>query len=76
MFFPQEVRGILMTHHEAFEKHDETGPHHVCKVCTSSYSHETHPSMFGICERCGYKILIVLVVVMVVASYMAWFAVF
>jgi hypothetical protein len=76
MFFTQQERGMIMTNHESFEKHDETGPHHTCRVCTSSYSHQTHPSFFGICERCGYKILILLVIVMVVASYMAWFGVF
>lgn len=67
---------MIMTHHKSFEKHDETGPHHTCKVCTSSYSHQEHPSFFGICERCGYKILILLVIVMVVTSYMAWFGLF
>ena len=39
------------------------------------YCHECHPSYFGICEKCGYKILIGLVVVMVIVSYMAWFGV-
>jgi len=70
-----------MSHHEAFEHH-ESPVHHehtegskTCRVCSSSYSHEHHPSMFGICEKCGYKILIVLVVVMVAISYVAWFGV-
>jgi len=46
-----------------------------CRVCKSTYCHDCHPSYFGICEKCSYKILIVLVVIMVIASYMAWFGV-
>jgi DNA-directed RNA polymerase subunit RPC12/RpoP len=67
-----------MSHHETFEHHEHSGPQEgskTCRVCSSSYSHEEHPSWFGICERCGYKILIVLVVVMVAISYVAWFGV-
>jgi hypothetical protein len=67
---------MIMTPHESFEIHDETGPHHTCRVCTSSYSHQAHPSFFGICVQCGYKILILLVIVMIVASYVAWFGLF
>jgi hypothetical protein len=63
-----------MSDHEAFEKHDLTGPAgQTCRVCTSPYQHEHNPSALGICERCGYKILIVLVIVMIVISYVAWF---
>jgi hypothetical protein len=65
-----------MSEHEAFEKHDLTGPDNTCRVCTSSYSHTTHPSLFGICKRCVFKILIVLVIVMIVISYVAWFGLF
>lgn len=46
-----------------------------CRVCASSYSHEHHPSAFGICEHCAYKVLILLVVVMVAISYIAWFGI-
>jgi len=73
-----------MSHHEAFEHHElhehPGHPEHpegskTCRVCSSGYSHEHHASAFGICEKCGYKILIVLVVVMVAISYVAWFGV-
>lgn len=64
-----------MTHHDAFEKHDETGPHQTCRVCSSSYSHEHTPSLLGICSSCGYKILIVLLIIMIATSYVAWFGV-
>jgi PHP family Zn ribbon phosphoesterase len=46
-----------------------------CKICKSEYCHDCHPSYLGICDKCGYKILIGLVVVMVVVSYIAWFGV-
>jgi DNA-directed RNA polymerase subunit RPC12/RpoP len=65
-----------MTNHEHIEKHDNDESSKTCKVCSSPYSHESHPSFFGICERCGYKILIVLVCFMIVISYVAWFGVF
>jgi hypothetical protein len=58
------------------EKHSEHNHPKTCKICKSEFCHDCHPSSFGICEKCGYKILIVLVVVMVIASYMAWFGVF
>jgi hypothetical protein len=67
-----------MTHHEAFEHHEHHETHEpsgTCKVCSSTYSHEKNPSRFGICERCGYKILILLLIVMVAISYVAWFGV-
>ncbi|MCK9581807.1 MAG: endonuclease Q family protein [Methanoregula sp.] len=64
-----------MTHHESFEKHD----HHVsdksCRICSLTYSHEENPSSLGICPSCGYKILIVLLIFMIVTSYIAWFGV-
>lgn len=71
--------GNSMTHHEAFEHHDHpepSGESKTCRVCSHPYSHTLNPSRFGICERCGYKILIVLLIVMISLSYVAWFGVF
>ena len=68
-----------MTHHEAFEHHEHNEPRgesKTCRVCSSAYSHEHNPSRLGICEKCGYKILIVLFIVMITVSYIAWFGVF
>ena len=62
-------------HHEQFEKHDHPGTSKTCRVCSSAYSHEQHPSTFGICGKCGYKILIVLFIIMISVSYVAWFGV-
>jgi len=67
-----------MTHHESFEHHEHPEPHgssRTCRVCSSSYSPEKNPSRFGICDKCGYKILILLLIVMVAVSYVAWFGV-
>jgi hypothetical protein len=52
------------------------GSSKTCRICTSAYSPADHPSWFGICEHCAYKVLIVIVVVMVAVSYIAWFGVF
>jgi len=67
-----------MSHHEAFEHHDHPKPAGIsktCRVCKSAYSHDKNPSAFRICNRCGIKILIVLFVVMISISYVAWFGV-
>lgn len=55
------------------EKHTHAETHKTCKVCSSSYSPEKNPSHFSVCERCASKILIVLLVIMVITSYVAWF---
>lgn len=65
-------------HHEAFEHHDH--PEHTekskaCRLCSTSYNPDQNPSFLGICETCGYKILIVLLVLMISTSYIAWFGV-
>jgi len=71
-----------MSHHEAFEQHEpHNHPAHTessktCRVCKSAYSHEHNPSRLGICEKCGFKILIILFIVMITVSYVAWFGVF
>jgi PHP family Zn ribbon phosphoesterase len=57
------------------DNHPDHSHSTTCKVCKSEYCHDCHPSYFGICEKCGYKILIGLVVIMVIVSYMAWFGV-
>jgi DNA-directed RNA polymerase subunit RPC12/RpoP len=62
-------------HHEHPEHTGHTEGSKTCRVCSSSYDHEQHSSRFGICEKCGYKILILLVVVMVAISYVAWFGI-
>lgn len=70
--------GRDMAHHEAFEHHDhpakkgETG---TCRFCSAGFSHAEHPSTFNICKTCEYKILIVLLVIMITTSYIAWFMV-
>jgi len=65
-----------MTHHEHVENHDHHESLKTCRVCTSAYCHDCDPSFLGICEKCGYKILIILFIVMITISYVAWFGVF
>ncbi|PKG32676.1 hypothetical protein [Methanoregula sp.] len=65
-------------HHEAFEHHDH--PEHdknpqACRICSESYDPAKNPSFLGICQTCGYKILIVLLIIMISTSYIAWFGV-
>ncbi|MFZ1897969.1 hypothetical protein [Methanoregula sp.] len=55
--------------------HPEHTHQKTCRVCRSEYCHECHPSRLGICEKCGYKVLIGIVVIMVIVSYIAWFGV-
>jgi hypothetical protein len=64
-----------MTGHEAFEHHEHLEGSKTCRVCSSAYSHDHNPSRFSICEKCGYKILIVLLIIMIATSYIAWFGV-
>ena len=64
-----------MSHQESFEQHDHHEPTKTCRFCSSTYSHRDHPSWFGICETCAYKVLIVLFIVMIAISYVAWFGV-
>lgn len=67
-----------MAHHEAFEHHEHPankGEMKTCRICSAKYSHTQNPSHFTICNKCGYKILIVLFVVMISVSYIAWFGV-
>jgi hypothetical protein len=69
-------------HHEAFEHHEHSehaghaGGDATCRLCSQRYTHAHNPSRLGICEKCGYKILMVLIVLMVISSYAAWFGVF
>lgn len=77
-FSSQGLNEDSMSHHEAFEHHEH--PEHfesskACRLCSTPYSQEHNPSFIGICETCGYKILIVLIILMVISSYIAWIGV-
>jgi hypothetical protein len=75
IFFLARVDHDGMTHHEAFEHHEHKEGSKTCRVCSSSYSHEHNPSSLRICEKCGWKLVIVLFVIMISISYIAWFGV-
>jgi hypothetical protein len=65
-----------MTRREHAEKNDHHEVSKVCKVCSSTADHESRFSFFGVCDRCGYKILIILFIVSIVISYTVWFGIF
>ncbi|MCK4269465.1 MAG: hypothetical protein KAW93_03200 [Methanogenium sp.] len=50
-----------------------TGPAHTCRACSSA-TPEGDGGVFGLCKSCCYKLLIILLVLMVIGSYMAWMA--
>ncbi len=62
-----------MTHHESFEKHEHAGGK-PCRFC-SGLSPEGTDHTAGICTPCWYKILIVVLIIMISISYVAWFGV-
>ncbi|MFA4824657.1 MAG: hypothetical protein WC593_05810 [Methanoregula sp.] len=62
-----------MTQHQQFEHHDHAG--HKCRLCSSSHDPDHKASVGGICHGCVYKILIVVFIVMIAISYVAWFGV-
>jgi hypothetical protein len=45
----------------------------VCRVCGRSGNESGHEHQAGICKGCLGKIAIVLIIVMVITSYVAWF---
>jgi hypothetical protein len=73
MFFLAGVDHEGMTHHEAFEHHDHHEGSKTCRVCSSSYSHDHNPSALSLCEKCAWKIVIVLFIIMIAISYVWWF---
>ncbi|MEI7855946.1 MAG: hypothetical protein WCH85_00400 [Methanomicrobiales archaeon] len=74
MFFPSRDQWGYMTHHQQFEHPEKAG--HTCRLCSSSHDPEHKVSVGGICHNCVYKILIVVLIVMIAISYVAWFGVF
>lgn len=65
---------VAMTHHEAFEKHQHTAGM-TCRICSRAPQEgKDHPAI-GICTPCWYKIFIVILIVMIAISYVAWFGV-
>jgi len=58
-------------HHEAFEKHDHAGSK-PCRVCSGA-APEGADHTAGVCTHCWYKILIVILIIMISISYVAWF---
>ena len=75
LFYMSAISIEYMTSHEQGENRDHNKSSKTCKVCQSSYDHANQLSLFGICERCGFKILIVLMCALIIISYVWWFGV-
>lgn len=65
-----------MTEHDLIENHEHLASVKTYRTCCSDYCEEGDLSIFGICKRCIYKILAVLVCTMVVISYVMWYRLF
>jgi hypothetical protein len=46
-----------------------------CRVCQNNYCENCRGSRFGVCNRCGFKIMIIVLIAMVVLSYTVWFGI-
>ncbi|TAJ43351.1 hypothetical protein [Methanofollis fontis] len=57
-------------------RHPEKKSTGTCRVCQKTYCPECTGSSIGICPGCVYKGLIILLIVMIVVSYSAWFGIF
>lgn len=57
-------------------RHPENEISGTCRVCHSEYCPDCFGSSLGICPGCAYKVLIILLIVMIVASYTVWFGLF
>jgi len=62
-----------MTQHQKFELHEHAGT--PCRVCSSSHDPDHKALVGGICHTCMYKIIIVILIIMISISYVAWFGV-
>jgi len=62
-----------MTH---CKRHPDHKTETCCKLCFEPYCASCKSHRLSICEGCMYKVLIMLVIVMIVVSYVAWFGVF
>ena len=71
LFFHDKLRGY-MSHSTIHHPHE--GPK-TCKVCSSPHSDEHRSSHLGVCHTCWYKILIVIFIIMIALSYVAWFGI-
>jgi DNA-directed RNA polymerase subunit RPC12/RpoP len=67
---------VTMIHPDNSDMHNNPERSKTCRVCSSAYTDKSNSRRLGICDKCGYKILIMFVALLVVVSYMVWFGVF
>ena len=65
-----------MVHSEDRDPRNNPERSRTCRVCSTATPGQGNFPHFGICDKCGYEILIVLVVVMIIVSYTMWFGIF
>jgi hypothetical protein len=56
-------------------RHPEHESSATCRLCKTECCEHCSSERLGICHRCGYKILMAFLAVMVVVSYAAWFGI-
>ena len=65
-----------MIHPDDLDRYNNPAEPKTCRICKSTYENTSTTPRFGLCERCGYKILVVFFIGLIVISYMMWFGVF
>lgn len=63
-----------MAEHSAGTHHEHTR-RYPCRICSSQVDPDHRATVGGVCHHCVYKALIIVLVVMVAISYVAWFGV-
>ena len=65
-----------MVNTDHIEMHNNPASSKTCRICSSAHGEDHNPSLPGMGERCVFRILVVLVIVLIVASYVIWVSVF
>ncbi len=58
------------------ERHPKHEAGHTCRLCKDECCDECYNTTSGICRGCLVKIGVIVLLVMIVISYSAWFGVF
>jgi len=56
-------------------KHPHKDADSVCRICKENYCDEC-VSIAGVCQKCIYKTLVLILVAMIIISYVAWIGLF
>jgi len=53
--------------------HDDQSGDHTCRICNHQHCQACIHVRSGICHSCLYKGVIIILVIMVILSYVAWY---